>query len=84
MIDEPVILGEKYRDGITGFEGTATARYEYLHGCVRYVLERGDKDGKLEEFVFDEQRLEFPKGRKKPKATATTGGPRGSSRPTGG
>jgi len=80
----PIILGEKYRDGITGFEGVATARYEFLHGCVRYCLEKGDKDGKPTELVVDEQRIEMLKTKKKPKATATTGGPRGSSRPIGG
>jgi hypothetical protein len=52
----PVKLGENYRDSITGFEGIATWRAEYLHGCVRVGLEAG-KDGKVEEFVFDEQRL---------------------------
>jgi len=80
----PVTLGEKYRDSITGFEGVATARYEFLHGCVRYCLEKGDKDGKQSEAVFDEQRIVEAKTKKRPKPTATTGGPRGSSRPIGG
>jgi hypothetical protein len=64
----PVRLGETYRDSITGFEGVATWRAEYLHGCVRVGLEAG-KDGKVEEFVFDEQRLTE-------KASATSGGTR--------
>jgi hypothetical protein len=61
--DKPVKLGETYRDPITGLEGVATARAEYLYGCVRVVLEgTGDlKDG----VWFDEQRLTD-----KPKATS--------------
>lgn len=51
-------LGDRLRDTVTDFEGTATARYEYLNGCVRYQVERGKKDGGIEELVFDEQRLE--------------------------
>lgn len=51
-----VKLGETYRDGITGFEGVATGRFEYLHGCVRINLE-GQIDGKPHQEIFDEQRL---------------------------
>jgi hypothetical protein len=66
--DEPVKLGERYRDSITGFEGVATARYEFLYGCIRVMLE-GQKDGQPAEFTFDEQRLtDVP--------AATSGGPR--------
>lgn len=61
-----VKLGEQYRDEITGFEGTATARSEFLNGCVRVCLEGGD-DGKPAEYWFDEQRLD-------PTSSATTGG----------
>ncbi len=64
----PVELGQKYKDDITEFEGTATARYEYLYGCVRVLLE-GSWQGKPEELTFDEQRLtETP--------SATSGGAR--------
>ncbi len=48
-------LGEKYRDSITGFEGAAVSRTEYLYGCVRVGLEGSTKPG--ESFWFDEQRL---------------------------
>jgi hypothetical protein len=65
--DKPVALGTRYRDSITGFEGVATARYEFLYGCVRVLLE-GTKDGKPAEYTFDEQRLtDVP--------SATSGGP---------
>ena len=59
-------LGKKYKDSITGFEGIATARTEYMFGCVRILLE-GKKlkpDGTSNELWFDEQRL-VPKAAKK-------------------
>lgn len=36
-------LGERYRDPLSGFEGTADARCEYLHGepQLRLVAETG-------------------------------------------
>jgi len=39
-------LGLMYRDTVTGFEGMATSRAEYLHGGPRVMLEaiRGDKE----------------------------------------
>lgn len=47
------LLGQKCKDSITGFEGIATARHQYLYGCIRYTLE--NKKGLSE--TFDEQRL---------------------------
>lgn len=73
-----ITLGQQYRDSVSGWTGTATARYEYLNGCVRFEISDRDKDGKPESFVFDEQQLEpveegpvsaFP-------APRPTGGPR--------
>lgn len=52
-----VELGSQCRDTITGFTGTATARYEFLNGCVRYQLEKAGGDTGVIELVFDEQRL---------------------------
>ena len=72
-----VTLGEKYRDTITGFVGTATSRHEYMYGCVRVTLEGDAVDGKApEELSFDEQRLEVARTREIPRATATSGGGR--------
>ena len=53
-----VKLGEKVKDSITGFEGTVTARAEYLYGCVRVeVTPAALKDGvPVESQWFDEQR----------------------------
>lgn len=31
-------LGEKLRDTVTGFEGIAVSRTEYLNGCWQYCL----------------------------------------------
>jgi hypothetical protein len=56
MADEPVKLGEKYIDNISGFEGVAVARFEYLYGCVRVQIE-AILNGEPKDFVFDEQRL---------------------------
>jgi hypothetical protein len=65
-------LGTKVKDSISGFEGIATARIEYLYGCVRVLVEpQGlNQDGKpIEAQYFDEQRLED-------QPTAKSGGPR--------
>lgn len=53
-------LGQKVQDSLTGFEGVATARTEYLYGCVRVLVEPGLlKDGKpIEGEWFDEQRID--------------------------
>lgn len=72
-------LGERYRDTITGFEGVATARFEYLHGCVRWNL-TGVVNGEPKDFSFDEPQLE-PVPTVTP--TRTTGGPRPTPPRTG-
>lgn len=62
-------LGERYKDKITGFEGIATARSEFLNGCKRTLLEATiSKEGKLTEEWFDDQRLTDD-------SEAKTGGP---------
>lgn len=52
-------LGRTVTDTITGYTGTATARIEFLTGCIQYcVTARIDRDGKLPDPVyFDESRL---------------------------
>lgn len=78
-----VKLGKKYRDKISGFEGTATGKYEYLNGCVRYELTASKlRDGKVLAQVFDEEQLEALNG-KKPKLTSKSGGPRDTPARTG-
>lgn len=51
-----VVLGDRYRDPLTGFEGVATAVTFYLYGCERVSLEYV-KDGKVEFEAFDTPRL---------------------------
>ena len=77
-----VELGKKYRDPISGFEGTATGRYEYLHGCVRWQLS-GNINGEPKDFVFDEPQLEAIATPKPLKPTRGTGGPKDAPRRTG-
>lgn len=77
-------LGKKYRDTITGFEGVATGRFEYLHGCVRWQLVgKHPENGGPQDFVFDEPQLEEVKSEKTHKATRGTGGPRPTPARTG-
>jgi hypothetical protein len=54
-------LGNVLRDRITGFEGIATARVEYLNGCIQFCLKRKiGADGKMPEAEYiDSQQLEF-------------------------
>ncbi|HAM56249.1 MAG TPA: hypothetical protein DCQ64_12950 [Candidatus Rokubacteria bacterium] len=63
-------LGDRVRDNITGFEGVATGRTEYLYGCVRICIEPSAlQEGKpIEAIWFDEQRLDKA-------SAAKTGGP---------
>lgn len=70
-------LGQKVRDTLTGNEGTAVARTEWLHGCVRISIQpEGGKDGiPYEIFVVDEPQLELVKAEAFPKP-APRHGPR--------
>lgn len=53
-------LGDKVKDTITGFEGVAIARSEWLNGCVRFELQSAklSKDGiPVEAQWFDDSQL---------------------------
>ena len=51
-------LGSIVKDKITKFKGVATARAEYLDGCIKYLVEEQKVvDGVITEFWFDEQRI---------------------------
>lgn len=56
MNERKIKLGEKYRDTITGFEGTATGKHEYLHGCLQISL-TGIKDREPVVHTFDAPQL---------------------------
>lgn len=53
-------LGNKVRDKVTGFEGIATGRVEYLTGCTQIGITPPAKDGEVKATqYFDAERLEF-------------------------
>jgi hypothetical protein len=56
-------LGQELRDKVTGFEGIASHRLEYLNGCVQYCLKppiHVDKPRELPEgHYIDDQQLEL-------------------------
>lgn len=70
-----IILGDKYQDTQTDFEGVATAIYFYQYGCERVNLEAYDKKTKeIRSLAFDAPRLRHVNTGKV--ATVTrTGGP---------
>ena len=72
-------LGQTYRDKVSGWQGVATARYEYLNGCVRYQIDGQDQDGLPKGFVFDEVQLVEPIMGQPLEKTGKTGGPRDST-----
>jgi len=76
MSKQRVKLGKKYRDTISGFEGIATATYNYLNGCVRVELTGeylADKE-KIPCKVFDDEQVEEVKAPAKPNGRRS-GGP---------
>jgi hypothetical protein len=78
-MDKPVELGKTYHDTITGFTGVATARYEYLHGCVRWQLTRAHPEtGMPLEAIFDEPQLAEVEADQHA-TTGATGGPHDES-----
>lgn len=51
-------LGQQVRDKVTGFEGIATARVEYLNGCIQYCIKpKATKEGACPagEYIDDQQ-----------------------------
>lgn len=76
-----ITLGKKYKDYITGFEGIAVARIEYITGCIQYeLLPQGlQKDGKPKESKWYDQ-VRISKDGKGPNH-GPNGGPPPSSTP---
>jgi len=58
--DKVIRLGQKVRNKITGFVGIATARTEWINGCIRFTVEAEYKKGEKESptDVCDEKLLE--------------------------
>lgn len=75
-----IVLGEKYVDDQTGYEGTATAIYFFQHACERVSLEAYDPTTKkVIETTFDAPRLRSLKTQK----VATSERPGGPERAVG-
>jgi hypothetical protein len=56
--ESDIVLGERYQDVQTGFEGVATAAYFYQHGCERVSIETYDPERKeVKSETFDSPRL---------------------------
>ncbi len=52
-------LGNKVRCKISGFEGIATAKVEYINGCTQYCIAPRSKDNNIPENQYiDIQQLE--------------------------
>lgn len=59
-----VNLGDRVKDRISGVQGIAVARTEWLYGCVRICIqqEKATKDGKPQDtFTVDEPQCEVLK-----------------------
>ena len=51
-------MGDLMRDQVSGFEGIATGKAQYINGCVKWLLEGKIRDdGKMPTEWFDEQRV---------------------------
>lgn len=71
-----IVLGEKYRDTSSGFEGNAESVHFYRHGCERVSLRGLNAQGDVVSFSFDAPELEQVKtGRKVKLLERKTGGP---------
>lgn len=70
-------IGKKVRDKISGLEGIAIARAEWLYGCVRFCVQPQElKDGEpVDSTWFDEPQLEYVT-REVKKTVPSGGGPR--------
>lgn len=71
-----ITLGRKVKDKITGVEGIAVARTEWMHGCVRIIVQPLElKDGRpVETCTFDEPDLDIICGDPTAEAEAPTHG----------
>ena len=57
-------LGKKVKDSVTGFEGIAVIRVEYLKGTTKYVVQRTTlHEGRIVEESFEEGRARICQGR---------------------
>ena len=81
-------LGDEVKDRVTGLVGIATARVQYLNGCIQYGVQRPlKKDGeKLSTEYIDQGQLVWVSSglndaKKNQTERAMTGGPQGHREP---
>ena len=73
-------VGTRQRDKVSGWEGTLTAVYVYMNGCVRVELAGTNDKGAPESYVFDHEQIEPVKDAPKVESKAVpSGGPRDST-----
>jgi len=78
-----IVLGNKYRDEQTGYEGIATAICFYQHACERVTIEAFDKKKmEVREYTFDAPRLVDVETGRRAKVTKTGGDRPGVARPS--
>ena len=60
-MNDQILIGDTVEDTITGLKGVVIARTEWLHGCVRMVIQpRELKDGKpVDTACVDEPQLKI-------------------------
>lgn len=70
-------LGDKVRDKVTGYEGIAIGKTEWLNGCTRWTVQSQTlHEGKpIDSFCFDEPQLEIVEVEPVKAGPKTTGGP---------
>lgn len=56
MMKEPIGLGDRVKDSVTGLTGIVTCITHWLHGCIRIGVQPEEtKDGKPVEAVYFDQ-----------------------------
>jgi len=71
-------IGDKVRDKITGFEGIANAKIEYMYGCTQFEVQPlVDEHGNYQKYQWiDEPQLSLVKNNGKKKDKPRYGGMR--------
>ncbi len=69
-------LGDEVKDVVTGFQGVAIAKCDWLYGCTRITVQPPvGKDGKVpDNYTFDMPSLRIIKRAKVKRASNDTGG----------
>ena len=70
-----IMLGDKVKDTVSGLVGIATAKTEYLNGCVQYgvSIQLKKNETELKTYYIDKEQLVVIKPKRKPKAKSNGG-----------